>query len=139
MDPIEHRALDSKLQTRALKPALSTVKSVKPPGSVSAEDPRSSNNDLSSAPTIASPSRGPEWLLGYVCASMFVHVCACVCACMCVCARVRVCASMSVCVLFVCVCAHVCVYVCVRARVCARACVCACVCVCASYFFLPQK
>ena len=56
------------------------MKSVKPPGSVSAGDPRSSNNDLSSAPTIASPSRGPEWLLGYVCA----RVCVCVRACVCV-------------------------------------------------------
>ena len=57
---MKYRALESKLQTRALKPALSTVKSVKPPGSVSAGDPRSSNNDLFSAPTIASPSRGPD-------------------------------------------------------------------------------
>ena len=56
------------------------MKSVKPPGSVSAGDPRSSNNDLFSAPTIASPSRGPEWLLGYVCA----RVCVCVRACVCV-------------------------------------------------------
>ena len=83
------------------------MKSVKPPGSVSAGDPRSSNNDLSSAPTIASPSRGPEWLLGYVCASMFVHVCVCARGCVCVCA---------------------CVFVCERARVClcasARVCVC---------------
>ena len=56
------------------------MKSVKPPGSVSAEDLRSSNNDLFSAPTIASPSRGPDSRLGYVCA----RVCVCVRACVCV-------------------------------------------------------
>ena len=83
------------------------MKSVKPPGSVSAGDPRRSNNDLFSAPTIASPSRGPEWLLGYVCASMFVCVYVFVC----------VCASM-------CVCVHACVCICVCVCVCVRVCVC---------------
>lgn len=52
MDRIKRRDWTTNFRLGSSKPALSTVKSVKQPGSVSAEDPGSSNNDLLSAPTL---------------------------------------------------------------------------------------